>query len=124
MKSIRLRYIFRIIVLLIITLGLLKIFWIIKDDYASYSGFVKLGEDINLNIQNCKMMIEDREYIHIQKKYEDFLAIENQYSSNSNIPNILLEYYIPGRFNIDPFATVSTVNITENLASFVNILST
>ena len=65
MKSIRLRYIFRIIVLLIITLGLLKIFWIIKDDYAFYIGYIELGEDINLNIQNCKIIIEDKKYSHI-----------------------------------------------------------
>ena len=65
MKSIRLRYIFRIILLLIITLGLLKIFWIIKDDFAFYSGFVELKANINLNVQNCRIVIEDKEYSHI-----------------------------------------------------------
>ena len=65
MKSIRLRYIFRIIVLLIITLGLLKIFWIIKDDFAFYRGFVRFEDNINLNVQNCRIVIEDKKYSHI-----------------------------------------------------------
>ena len=63
--STRLRYIYRITVLFMITLGLLKIFWIIKNDFAVYNGFVSIKNNINLNIQNCKIIIEDKQYSHI-----------------------------------------------------------
>ena len=44
---------------MIITLGLLKIFRIIKDDLAFYHGLVELTDNINLQVQNCHIMIED-----------------------------------------------------------------
>ncbi|KAM3146575.1 hypothetical protein pb186bvf_001544, partial [Paramecium bursaria] len=124
-QSIRLRYVFRVIVLLIITLGLLKIFRIIKDDLAFYHGLVELTANINLQVQNCHIMIEDAQFSQIQKRYKSFFKNGEKitFEDDQKKPKILLEYSVPGRFNIDPLATVSTVNVSQGFQSFINILS-